>query len=207
MKQTPRSDVFGLGALTGVTGADILADIARLAWPEREPSGQTGRLVSTEVPTKMGVMTLPEDALTKATPIGNAQPICFALTTAVEQPTPDQKGPSRRPGGRWGNRLAPVVHEATNRRGSAFEYRCKERVGGNLPLPSGDEVRGEKLSRGLGRVAWDGDLASQQLNPRPREGNEDARRWGRDARRIVWFDGVSRPWAWAPVAAAARHRC
>ena len=62
--------------------------------PAGEPANQSSCLVSAEVPTQWGVMTLLENTLQQTSPVWYAVPISLALPPAVEQATANDEGSS-----------------------------------------------------------------------------------------------------------------
>ncbi len=84
--------------------SQVQAYSAGLPRSEGEPAHQGRRLVPANVASERAVVALLENAMLQVAAIGDAEPVCFALTAPKEQTTPDQERASRWSSCGWGHR-------------------------------------------------------------------------------------------------------
>ena len=92
MEQAALAHVVRLGALADLAGPHVGVDVARLPRPVGEPADKGGRLVAAEVPAQRGVVALLQDVGPQHPPVRHTQPVCFSLSSAVEQAAANDEG-------------------------------------------------------------------------------------------------------------------
>ena len=80
------------------------------------------------------IVALLEDSAAEVTPLRHAESVSFALTSPVEQATPDEEGATSGSCRGRCHGLSPPIDEAAHRSRRTLEDDSEERVGDNLLL-------------------------------------------------------------------------
>jgi hypothetical protein len=91
MEEAARTAVLRLRPLARLACAHVLGDVDILPHPEGEAAHQRSRLGPSKMPSQRSVVALAEHLRPQTPAGGDAQPVCCALPTLVQQAAAHQK--------------------------------------------------------------------------------------------------------------------